>query len=418
MSRAEGCGPVCSVPWVSASFWAAMTSRQDLGLGLLVALLRPDAAQDQVVLQAQDRIAERPGVGLGLRPIGRGIVRGRVRADAIGDVFDQRRPEIAARPLDRPFRHGVHGEIVVAVDPQRRDAEAEAARGEGARAAAGDALEGRDRPLVVDDVQHHRRLVGRGEDQRGVEVRFGRRAVADPAGGDPGVALDRRGHRPADGLDVLRGEVARDREEAVLARGVHHRQLAALQRVELVGVDLVHHLDHRIAVGDQQPGLAVGREVHVARLERLAEGAAHRLLAHVLHVERRLALALRHLHARIEGAQRHHVAQALQQLGVAQQAGPRTDRLAVAVEHADDLVGVLADLLGRHVDRRPLDLAGAADLHVAEVRRTAWPDGRSRHVERQRFRFGHDGLLVDRREHHAARPINGAAGCFLRKQLR
>ncbi len=315
-----------------------------------------------------------------------------MRADAIGDVLDQRRPEIAPGPLDRPFRHGVDGQIVVAVDPQRGNAEAQAARGEGARAAAGDALEGRDRPLVVDDVEHDRRLVGRGEDQRGMEVRFGGRAVADPAGGDPGVALDRRGHRPADRLDVLGREIAGDREEAVLARGVHHRQLAALQRVELVGIDLAHHLEHRIAAGDQQPGLAVGREVHVAGLERLAEGAAHRLLAHVLHVERGLALALGHLHARVEGAQRHHVAQPLEQLVVAQQAGPRPDRLAVAVEHADDLVGELADLLGRHIDRRPLDLARAGDLHVAEVGRAAGPHRRSRHVERQRFRIGHDGL--------------------------
>ena len=219
--------------------------RQDLGLGLLVALLGPRAATDQVALQPQHRIAQRPGVGLRLRPVGRGIVRGGMGADAIGHVLDQGRPEIAARPLDRPFRHGMDGEIVVAVDPQRRDAEAQAARREGARAAAGDALEGRDRPLVVDDVEHDRRLVGRGEDEGGVEVRFGGRAVADPARRDPGVALHRRRHRPADRLDVLRGEVARDREEAVLARRIHHRQLAALQRIELVRVDLVHHVEHR-----------------------------------------------------------------------------------------------------------------------------------------------------------------------------
>ena len=319
-------------------------------------------------------------------------------ADPVGHILDQRRPEVQPRPLDRPFRHRMDGGIVVAVDPQRRDAEAQAARGESARAAAGDALEGRDRPLIVDDVQHHRRLVGRGEDQRGMEVGLRRRAVADPAGRDPGVALHRRSHRPADRLDVLRREVARDREEAVLARGIHDRQLPALQRIELVGVDLVHHVEHRIVAGDQQSGLAIGREVHVAGRERLAEGAAHRFLAHMLHVERGLTLALRHLHAGIEGAQRHHVTQAVQQLGIAQQAGPRTDRLAVTVEHADDLEGQLADLLGRHVDRRPFDLAGAADRHVAEIGGTAGPYRRSRHVERQRLEIGHDGLLTNRVE--------------------
>src|SRR3546814_6342438 len=71
-------------------------------------------------------------------------------------------------------------QVVVAVDPERRDAEAVAARREGAGAAARDALEGRDGPLVVDQVQHYRRLVGRGEHQGGVEVGLGGRAVADP----------------------------------------------------------------------------------------------------------------------------------------------------------------------------------------------------------------------------------------------
>ena len=72
----------------------------------------------------------------------------------------------------------------------------------------------------------------------------------------------------------------------------------------------------------------------------------------MLHVERGLALALRHLHARVEGAQRHHVAQALEQLLVAQQAGPRADRLAVAVEHADDRIGEIADGFRIGVDLR------------------------------------------------------------------
>ena len=94
---------------------------------------------------------------------------------------------------------------------------------------------------------------------------------------------------------------------------------------------------------DQQSGLAIGREVHVARQKRLAEGAAHRLLAHVLHVERRLALPLRHQHARVEGAQCHHVAQAGQQRLIAQETGPGADRLPVAVEHADDGIGEIAD---------------------------------------------------------------------------
>jgi hypothetical protein len=370
--------------------------RQDLRFGLLVPFLRPDAAKDQMVLQAKHGIAERPGVGFRLGPVGRGIVRGRMRADPIGHVLDQRRTQVAPRPLDRPLRHGMDGEIVVAIDAQRRQAEAQAARSEGARAAAGDALEGRDRPLIVDDVEHNRCLVGRGENQAGVEIRLRGRAVADPADRDPGVALHRRRHCPADRLDELGGEIARDRKEAVLARRIEHRQLAALHRVELVGIDLAHHVEHRIAAGDQQPGLTVGREVHVAGLERLAEGAAHRFLPHVLHVERRLALALRHLHARIEDAQGHHVAQAFEQLRIAQQTGPRTHRLALAIEHANDRIGEVADILRRGIHVRPPHLACSGNLHVAEIRRAARPYGRRRHLEGQWFCIGHGGLPAER----------------------
>src|SRR5690606_9511724 len=40
---------------------------EDLGLGLFVPFLRPDALHDKVVLQADDRIPERPGIGFRLR---------------------------------------------------------------------------------------------------------------------------------------------------------------------------------------------------------------------------------------------------------------------------------------------------------------------------------------------------------------
>ena len=101
-----------------------------------------------------------------------------------------------------------------------------------------------------------------------MEVAFGRRAVADPAHRDPAVALDRRGHRPADRLRELRAEIAGDREEAVRLVRIHDRQLAALQLVAFVRIDLVHHLRQRIAARDEQALLAIGREVHVVAVER------------------------------------------------------------------------------------------------------------------------------------------------------
>ena len=302
-------------------------------------------------------------------------------ADPVGDVFDERRAEIAARPLDRPSRDGVNREIIIAVDPERRNAEAEAARRESAGAAPRDALEGRDRPLIIDDVEHHRRLVGGGEDKRGVEIGFGGRPIADPSRRDPRVVLDGRSHGPADSLDELRGEISRDREEAERLRGVENRHLPALQRVLLVGKDLAHHVDERIAGRDQEARLPIGREVHVARLERLAKGAAHGFLAHMLHVEGCLALPLRHQHARIEAAQGHHMAQALEQLLVGQETGPGADRLALPVEHADDREGEVADRFRIDIDLRPRNRAGARNIDAREIGFAAGPNRRFRHMQ-------------------------------------
>src|SRR6185437_16761684 len=101
----------------------------------------------------------------------------------------QRGSKIAAGPLAGPFRHSMDRKIIITIDAQRGDAKAETTRREGTGAAARDALEGRDRPLIIDDVEHDRRAVGRGEYQRSMEIGFGGRALADPADRDLGVVL-------------------------------------------------------------------------------------------------------------------------------------------------------------------------------------------------------------------------------------
>ena len=141
MSRAEGLPPECSVPCFSASFLRGDDGVPHLRLGLDVALLAPGADPDEMVLEPDDRIAERPGIGFGLGPVGRRVVRGGMRADPVGDVFDEGRTEIAARPLDRPFGDRVHRQVVVAVDPEGCNTEAEATGGKGAGPATGNALE-------------------------------------------------------------------------------------------------------------------------------------------------------------------------------------------------------------------------------------------------------------------------------------
>src|ERR1700733_1201741 len=152
-----------------------------LRLHLSVALLAPGADADEMDFQPLDRIAQRPRGPLVLGAIFRRIVRGRMRARAVGYPFDQRRAQIGARPFGRPDRDRMDGKIVVAVDAQRRNAEAVSASSESGALAPRDALIGRDRPLVVDDIENDRRPIDRGEHQRRMEIAFRCRPFADPA---------------------------------------------------------------------------------------------------------------------------------------------------------------------------------------------------------------------------------------------
>ena len=207
--------------------------------------------RDQVLLQPRDRIAQRkPCPIIGGTVLG-GIVRGGMRARAVRDPFDQRGAEPSMRALGRPARNRQDREEVVAIRAQRQDAVAQAPSRKRGDLAPGEALERRDRPLVIDDVEDHGRLIDGGESERTVEIGLGRRAIADPGRNDARVALDRRSHRPAHGLDVLQAEIARDREEAVPPRRVHHRHLSPEERIAVVREELAHHVDERIAARDQ-----------------------------------------------------------------------------------------------------------------------------------------------------------------------
>jgi hypothetical protein len=108
----------------------------------------------------------------------------------------------------------------------------------------------------------------------------------------------------------------------------------------------------------------------------------------MLHIEGSLSLALRHLHARIERAQGHHVAQAFEQFAFRERAGPRADRFAVAIEHTDHGEGEVADRLGVHVDFGAIDLACARDADVREIGRASWAHGRLRYMKSERSRVG------------------------------
>src|SRR3546814_4210051 len=79
--------------------------------------------------------------------------------DAVGEEFDQGRTQVRAGAVGGPAGGGVDGERVVAVDAKARNAVADGAGGEGGELGAGDTGEGRDRPLVVDDVEDDGRTI-------------------------------------------------------------------------------------------------------------------------------------------------------------------------------------------------------------------------------------------------------------------
>ncbi len=334
-------------------------------------------------LQPLDRVAQRPGLGLVGRAVSGRIVGSRMALGAIGEELDQGRALVGARAVGRPAHGGVDRERVIAVDAKSGDAVADGALREGRALGAGDPGEARDRPLVVHRREDDRHVVDRGEGQRGMEVAFRRRAVADPAHRDPAVALDRRRHRPADRLRELRAEIAGDREEAVVLVRIHDRQLAALQLVALVRVDLVHHVDERIAARDEKPLLAIGREVHVLAVERGLGGDGDRLLARALHVEAGLPLPLRPVHAVVEDAHRDHVAQHLaQRLGIELRV-PRADRAIVLAEHAHER-GRQRVRLGRgRGDVGPRRGARGGNLQLGKVGLVAGAERRLGHVQRE-----------------------------------
>ena len=147
--------------------------------------------------------------------------------------------------------------------------------------------------MVVGDDEQDRCTIDAGECQRLVEVALRRRALADIAKRDLVVVLVGRRHRPADGVAEAATDIARERVEAVVARRIKNGQLAALQRILRVRIDLVDHVGDRILPRDQPALDAVGGETHVAWPQHHGLCNADRLLAGRFHEEAGLALSVR-----------------------------------------------------------------------------------------------------------------------------
>src|ERR1700722_859813 len=112
------------------------------------------------------------------------------------------------RTLCRPLRRREYGEEIISVHPQAGQSVADGARGESRLLAASDALEARNRPLIVADIEDDRRAIDGGEGERRMEIAFRGRAFADPGCGEAVIALIGRRHRPAARLVELGGEVS------------------------------------------------------------------------------------------------------------------------------------------------------------------------------------------------------------------
>ncbi len=132
-----------------------------------------------------------------------------------------------------------------------------------------------------------------------------------------------------------------------------------LQRVVGVRQDLVHHVDDRVAGGDEQALLAIRGEVHVAGAERVLLCAGDRLLTEALHVERDLPLAVRAQQPGVHRPHEHHVVQPGEHLLGGQLGCPRAVGLVVLAEHLHeslahqrDPLDLLVEVGLAHLDRR------------------------------------------------------------------
>ncbi len=296
----------------------------------------------------------------------------------------------------------MHGQKVVAVDPQARQAIAHRARGERGPLAPGYALKGRYGPLVVDDIEHHRRPVDRGEGQGVVEVGLGRGPIADPGGGDLVVTLIGRGHRPADGLAELGAQIAGNGEESERLAGIHAGQLAALQRVGPVRIDLAHHLEQGIAARDQQALLPIGGKAHVLAIQSARLGDRHRFFTPAFDIERDLALALHPVHALVIGAGQHHVLQPSPQ-GVGIELGvPGAHRLAVLAQYPDQAIGQIVNGGGFHIDLGARHGSGRRRLDRAEIGRVPRPNIGFGDVQRKGQAVLHSGVDPEFHCHQSA----------------
>ena len=212
-----------------------------------------------------------------------------MRAHPVGVGLDEGRAAALAGALQRRLGDGVHGEHVVAVDPDAGEAEAERPLVERDPGLPLDRLG--DGPLVVLAEEHDRRVEDAGPDERLVDVALAGRAVAEVgddgrvavgvAGADRAVAL--HAHRVAGRVQRLGADHDRVQVELVV------------ERVPAALVDAAEQAEQVQRVDAAAPGdavLAVGREGEVLVAQRAAGADLGGLLAEQAGPDAELALPL------------------------------------------------------------------------------------------------------------------------------
>src|SRR5690348_15887752 len=101
---------------------------------------------------------------------------------AIRNVLNQSGSTTHPRSLRRPLCDRMDSEKIIPIDPDPRNPITRTARRKCAALTAGETLECRDGPLIVDHVEDDGRAVHLSKRQRIVEVRYGRGPLAYPTG--------------------------------------------------------------------------------------------------------------------------------------------------------------------------------------------------------------------------------------------
>src|SRR5712692_217437 len=165
----------------------ALDRRLDLLLALarerLLPRLVPAVLTDEIGAQPRDRLLLPALLHILGRAVARGIVGGRMVAEAVGERLDEVRALAGARVRERRVHCGAHGDHVVAVHLLAGKAGGDRLLRQGLRRGL-QAQRHRDGPLVIDRDEHHRQLPYAGKIHRLPHVALGGGAVAEQADRD------------------------------------------------------------------------------------------------------------------------------------------------------------------------------------------------------------------------------------------